>query len=159
MSKKPIDNFLKEENEHVEENKTNFNLQEQLNQITLIDAPETKAAKKILRYLSSKFILMIIIPFILIIFTLPIQITNSNTFLQILTILELITFFCNILGYFAILMPYFKLLKLAKRNDRVRHEEKIRINERRLMENTKPKIINKNDLDFSNKNFKNIKNN
>ena len=44
-----------------EKNKTNFNLQEQLNQITLIDAPETKAAKRILKYLSSKFILMIII--------------------------------------------------------------------------------------------------
>ena len=43
-------------------------------------------------------------------------------------------FIVGLIVFFVLLRPYSKLLRQAKRNDRIRYEEKIRYNERKRLE-------------------------
>ncbi len=120
----------------------------QFKYITLIDEKETKEAKEILKQKRKIYCWLYILPIILasIFYLAMLDVKHWVLFMILGSVfagLILIMFFV----YVGILEPYRKIVKIAKHNDRVRHDEKIRFNERKRLEiesdtYTKKDIIN-----------------
>lgn len=120
----------------------------QFKYITLIDEKETKEAKEILKQKRKIYCWLYILPIILasIFYLAMLDVKHWVLFMILGSVfagLILIMFFV----YVGILEPYRKIVKIAKYNDRVRHDEKIRFNERKRLEiesdtYTKKDIIN-----------------
>lgn len=125
-----------------------FELEKELkNKITMIDELETKSAQKLLNMKLDQFKIVYLIPLIILIISLVIAIaTNYNDIILFILFLSLLAFALSLLCYFIIIRPYVKLLKLAKFNDKIRHEEKIRFKERKRMENIKNENANRENV-------------
>lgn len=121
------------------------------NNITMQENIETEEAKKLKNNKVKKFIAIPIVPFILFIISIIVLTNNikNTTEQQVITyiIFSCICYFLFIVGlivFFILMKPYFKLVRTAKKNDRIRYEEKIRFNERkRLEQNNDEKITRK----------------
>lgn len=120
--------------------------------ITLMDEVETKEAESLFKHHKLKYCFIYLIPifaFILFLSCLIIQSNkvvynqiNKNTFEKIntnpalfntfliLTIIFAVITLIGFLIYKSKIKPYKKLVKIAMFNDRIRHEERIRENER-----------------------------
>lgn len=110
----------------------------QFKYITLIDEKETKEAKEYLNHKRGALCWIFIVPLFitLLTFLLGMRIPFNLTSMPVIitsAILASITLLLFIL-YIFLLIPYHKLLKIAKHNDKVRHDEKIRFNERKRLE-------------------------
>lgn len=119
--------------------------------ITLMDKVETKEAEKIYYEQKQKYNLLLIIPILcfFLFFILTViqsnkevrdgyQMVNENpelfTFFQVMTIISImITILCFFI-YKEKMRPYKELLQVARLNDKIRHEEKIRFRERKRLE-------------------------
>ena len=125
--------------------------------ITLSDDVETKEAKQIYKVQKLKYSLLIIIPVILFlcfIFCLLYESQQYNEYANLFPGLInkyqnpdlIVTFLClsiitfliliiNIVIFFQKLKPYKELIEIAEKNDKIRHEEKIREMERQRLRN------------------------
>lgn len=111
--------------------------------ITLMDEVETKEAEEIYEKFRVKYSLIMVVPILLFFIStvgLILKITEPakyaialNTMI-ILTIISLIVFIIGIAVYKNFMKPYEKLLEIAKLNDKIRHEEKIRDRERKRLQ-------------------------
>lgn len=128
-----------------------FELEKELkNKITLIDELETKSAQKLLNMKLEQFRKIYFIPLIILIVSSVITIaTNYNDIMLYILFLSILAFVVSLISYFIIIRPYVKLLKLAKFNDKIRHEEKIRFKERKRMENVKTENANRKNIQNS----------
>lgn len=129
------------------------------NQITLLENVETAEAEQIYKNKKLKYSLLFIIPFILFICFLACTIyeiqqtqlieTSPKYFVKTFQNTNALIAFCcltgisfwitiiNIIIYQKKLKPYKDLLEIAKTNDKIRHEEKIREKERQRIKNEK----------------------
>lgn len=111
----------------------------EIENVTLIDDVEEKEARKLYNKKKKKVLLYFFIAncSMLIIFFLVLAICSGINFDMALLILLWICFFLElilILVYNLLMYPYRKLLKIAKFNDKIRHEERIRIRERQRLQ-------------------------
>ena len=118
------------------------------NNITMQENIETKEAKKLKNNKVKKFIAIPIVPFILFIISIIVLTNNikNTTEQQVITyiIFSCICYFLFIVGlivFFVLMKPYFKLVRTAKKNDKIRYEEKIRFNERKRLEQNNDETI------------------
>lgn len=123
--------------------------------ITLMDEVETKEAEKLYNDNKFKYCAIYLIPLLFLIITtiffivqLNITLTprtygssskqeTSTNMLYILLTLMIISIILTIIGfsiYNNLMQPYKKLLRIAILNDRIRHEEKVREQERRRLQ-------------------------
>lgn len=116
---------------------------------------ETKEAKKIFEERNKKYSSWYVVPsmlfFIAGITSLVLYFigkTNPPTILLAITGISFIFIFIGSSIYTSLMKPYYKLLKIARLNDRLRHEERIRDKERRrLAEMTESKKYTTKDID------------
>ena len=105
--------------------------------ITLKDSTETREAKKLKNSKIRAFIAIPIVPLAIAIILL-ICINSSPKYQNESMFVGLglcyLLFIVGLIVFFVLLRPYSKLLRQAKRNDRIRYEEKIRYNERKRLE-------------------------
>lgn len=105
--------------------------------ITLKDSTETREAKKLKNSKIRAFIAIPIVPLAIAIILL-ICINSSTKYQNESMFVGLglcyLLFIVGLIVFFVLLRPYSKLLRQAKRNDRIRYEEKIRYNERKRLE-------------------------
>lgn len=119
--------------------------------ITLIDEKETKEAKNYLNHKRASLCWIFIVPAFITIATflsglhIPFNFTSMGIIIASI-VLASVTFLLFVL-YICLLIPYYKLLKIAEQNDRVRHDEKLRFKERKRLE--------LESEEYSIKNFKN----
>ena len=134
-----------------------YKFKEEIKNITLMDTPETDEAtellnKKISQQKQTKLILFLLTSVtivsifisITVIFKTRIPFILSSIFTFIMIIVDF-----KILSSFSLqLLPYRQLLKIAKRNDEIRHEERIRESERKRINgfNRKPRIIEEREI-------------
>lgn len=124
--------------------------------ITLMDEIETKEAEELYEIHHRKYSSFIAIPvLLLILFTaltisFGIKTTIDKTSLIIFCVLSGISMLAVIAGisnYINKIKPYKKLLQIAKLNDRIRHEEKIRFKERKRLELNPEENYSSKDVD------------
>ena len=117
------------------------------NNITMKENIETEEAKKLKNNKVKKFIAIPIVPLILAIIFAIINFADTRYTqlpLMILMYICILLFFIGLIVFFILVAPYFQLVRTAKKNDRIRYEEKIRFNERkRLEQNNDEKITRK----------------
>lgn len=127
-----------------------YRIKEEIKHITLYDQPETQEALYLLNKNKEKISLIkntITIFTILLFATFIISLITRNSEIFIISgILFLIMFiFFIIVSLYQkrLLEPYYSLLRIAKRNDQIRHEERIRFRERKRLEAEEIEIIYK----------------
>ena len=111
--------------------------------ITLMERTETEEAEEIYGYMKKTLIWWWLIPLLLffmfsVLFV--VGMISNNTLGLIMIAFMVISFFSLIIGivvYAKLMAPYRDLLKIAKYNDRIRHDEKLRIKERERMQTAK----------------------
>ncbi len=107
--------------------------------ITLRDEVETREALRIKKEQTKKIIAIPLVPLACVIIFLSLLLTNINNsnlvnvFSTLLSVSGLATIVCLIV-YNSLMAPYCKLVKIASRNDQIRHDEKIRFKERKRLE-------------------------
>lgn len=128
-----------------------FEVEKELkNKITMIDELETKSAQKLLNMKLQQFRKIYFIPLIILIISGVITIaSNYNDTILYIFFLSILAFAISLLCYIILIRPYVKLLKLAKFNDKIRHEEKIRFKERKRMESIKNENANRKNIQNS----------
>jgi len=107
---------------------------EEIHNITLYETPETDEAEEILHYRLKK-INIIIIPLIAIAIVLffPAVYIQNPIFVTFYIIYVIITLL--VIGYtHNKISPYRALVSIAKKNDQIRHEERVRYYERKRLE-------------------------
>ena len=114
----------------------------EIKNITLIDNPETKEAEKIYSNKSRLYCWIFIVPLIISVCT----ISNKFPVLAFCIGFAILTII-NFLIYKKVMQPYKKLLKLAEKNDLIRHEEKIRHKERARLQEDDNVTYTKKDID------------
>lgn len=115
--------------------------------ITLMDEVETKEAITIYSSFRKKYIWFILVPLILLTIFLFANIIKFNVHLWIFCLLSFIAFVLGFIVYKTLMNPFRTLLKIAKRNDMVRHEEKIRESERQRLRQERESIYKISDID------------
>lgn len=127
-----------------------------LTHVTLMEEVETEEAQEIYDKYNQKYRPLVLIPLILLTITLIILFISlacqSMILLSVASTFSLIAFLATIIGasaYSSRMAPYNKLLKIAKRNDEIRHEERIREKERQRLANpaNRDKAYTINDID------------
>lgn len=124
------------------------NIKEEIKEITLYETPEADEAIKLLQKAQQKQIGIKIIAIIgsiiltgidVALFFIPEtkgQLIGFSIFLLSVILIFNIALFINLNGE---LKPYKKLLKIAEHNDEIRHEERVRENERQRIRNSQNK--------------------
>lgn len=117
---------------------THKELQSQFKNLTIMETPETDELEKVIYNKKTPFIsiltALILVDIFFIVFS---AVQPSQTILIIFALISCLITAIVYTIYRYTLKPYFKLLKLAKLNDRVRHEERLRIRERERYEQNK----------------------
>lgn len=114
------------------------------NNITMKENIETKEAKKLKNNKVKKFIAIPIVPLILAIIFAIINFADTRytqLSLMILMYICILLFFIGLIVFFILMTPYFQLIRTAKKNDKIRYEEKIRFNERKRLEQNNDETI------------------
>lgn len=114
-------------------------IKEKLKEITLFETPETDEAKILLKKQKRKFLYWLLLSIGLTILSSILLATAINT--QAIWVIVFF-YFCALsipicVGMYLIkIVPYKKLLRIAKHNDRVRNDEHLRFKERLRLENS-----------------------
>ena len=121
--------------------------------ITLMDEVETEEAVRLKKEAKVKYIWLFIAPLIVYIaFWFPTCCFFPNRYTigyvcLVIEIISLIAFLVGLIVYIKKIRPYKKLLKIAKNNDRIRYEERVRMKERRRLEQEGDREYTSRDVD------------
>ena len=106
-----------------------------LKHITLMDEVETNEARKIFQEHQRKYSPLVVVPLIVSIVTLILGFILHISVLFNVALIAFVLTFIGAMIYSAKMQPFWKLLKIAKLNDKIRHTERIREKERQRLAN------------------------